>query len=143
MNFSIAGLGVIALVLFGTFYWLAIFATVRAILAFVGVCLLGTTGFLGSILGHIASFLANAGGSASSWAFGVGIAGLIITIPTAVVFIHDLHPKNSAGKRTGWAGILLAALLITGVSGIQAANKIPQDVRTGVQNAQTAVQGGN
>jgi len=136
---SLDVIGVIMIVLFITFYWLNIFATIRALLAFGGVCILGTTGFLGSVLGHIAEWLANLSASASGWAVGVSVAGLLITIPTLVVFIHDLHPKHAAGKRTGWAGILLAALLVTGVSGIAALNKIPADVRTGVTNAQTAV----
>ena len=43
-TFGASALGVLCLGLFGIFYWLGIFATVRAILAFVGTCLLGTAG---------------------------------------------------------------------------------------------------
>ena len=134
-GFSLPALGVLMLVLFGVFYWLAIFATIRAILAFTGTILVGTSGFVGGALGAVARWLVTLGGTLTSWAFGTSVLAAV-TIVVLVVFIHDLHPKNSAGKRTGWAGILLAALLIGGVTGIPALNHVPAAVRTGVQNAQ-------
>lgn len=134
-GFSLPALGVLMLVLFGVFYWLAIFATIRAILAFVGTILIGSAGFVGNALGAAARWLVTLGGTLTSWAFGTSVLAAV-TIVVLVVFIHDLHPRNSAGKRTGWAGILLAALLIGGVTGIPALNNVPSAVRTGVQNAQ-------
>ena len=130
-------MGAIMLVLFGVFYWLSIFATVRAILAFVGTILLGSSGFIGSGLQTAVQWVVNLGGTASGWAFGVATGGMILTIVTLVIFVHDLHPKKTAGKRTGWAGVALAALLLAGVSGIPALNGVPNSVRTGVHNAQT------
>lgn len=56
-SFTVDGLGVICLALFGVFYWLGIFATARAILAFVGTCLIGTAGFLGSGLQAVTAWL--------------------------------------------------------------------------------------
>ena len=134
-GFSLPALGVLMLVLFGVFYWLAIFATIRATLAFVGTILIGSAGFVGNALGAAARWLVTLGGTLTSWAFGTSVLAAV-TIVVLVVFIHDLHPRNSAGKRTGWAGVLLAALLIGGVSGIPALNNVPSAVRTGVQNAQ-------
>ena len=58
-SLSATGIGVLMLVLFGVFYWLSIFATVRAILAFVGTCLIGTVGFLGGALHAIAIWISN------------------------------------------------------------------------------------
>jgi hypothetical protein len=63
-------------------------------------------------------------------------------VVTLIVFIHDLHPRNQAGKRTGWAGVVLALLLLTGASGISALNHVPSAVQGGVTNAKTAVNGG-
>lgn len=129
-------IGVIMLAMFLTFYWLKIFPTTRAILAFVGFCLVAGGG--GHITGAIeqgARWAAHLGGTATEWAAGISAGALIITIPVAIIFIHDLHPKNTAGKRTGWAGIALAALLVSGVSGISAANGIPSDIVHGVNNA--------
>lgn len=131
------GLGLLMLVLFGVFYWLSIFATIRAILAFIGTCLIGTAGFLGGALHAVAVWMANLASSATSWGTGIALGGLSLTIIAGVVFIHDLHPKHTAGKRTGWAGVFLAALLIAGVSGIQALNNVPGNVRNGVTNART------
>jgi hypothetical protein len=138
---SLAALGLVCLVLFATFYWLKIFAATRAILGFIGICLLGLNGVAGGILTTITTWVASLLGVATGALFGVEIGALLLLIPVGVMFIHDLHPKNSAGTRTGWAGIALAVLLVTGVSGFQGLNAIPGAVRTGVTNVQTSLGG--
>jgi hypothetical protein len=130
------------LVLFGVFYWLSIFATIRAILAFVGMCLIGTAGFLGGTLHALATWATHLADSSTAWATGVAVGGTALVIVTGVIFVHDLMPKHTAGKRTGWAGIALAVLLLAGVSGISQLNSIPAGVQTGVSNARSAVNGG-
>jgi hypothetical protein len=142
-SLSATGLGVLMLVLFGVFYYLSIFATIRALLAFVGTCLLGTVGFFGGALHAIAIWISNLAASVTGWAFAAPVGGLILVVVTGVIFIHDLMPKKTAGKRTGWAGIALAALLIAGVSGIPQLNSIPGGVQNGVTNARTVVNGGH
>lgn len=141
-SLSATGIGVLMLVLFGVFYFLSIFATVRAILAFVGTCLVGTVGFLGGALHATALWISNFTDSVTGWAFAASVGGLVLVVITGVIFIHDLMPKKTAGKRTGWAGIALAALLIAGVSGISQLNNIPGGVQNGVTNARTVVNGG-
>lgn len=141
-TFSASALGALMLVLFGIFYWLGIFATVRAVLAFVGTCLLGTAGFLGGTMHALAAWAANAANSGTSWATGIAIGGTALVLITGVMFVHDLMPKHTAGKRTGWAGIALAALLLAGVSGISQLNNIPAGVMNGVTNARTVINGG-
>jgi hypothetical protein len=133
---SASVLGLLMLAAFGLFYFLGIFATARAILAFVGGCLLGTAGFAGGFVSKVAHWAADLANSATSWAFGVGAGAVVLTVLVAIIFIHDLMPKHTAGKRTGWAGLVLALLLVTGVSGIQAANSIPGTVRNGVTTIQ-------
>jgi hypothetical protein len=140
-SFTVSALGVICLVLFGVFYWLGIMATTRAVLAFVGTCLLGTSGFIGGALQAIGSWLVNLANSGTAWATGIAVGGTALVIVAGVVFVHDLMPKHTAGKRTGCAGILLAALLIAGVSGIQALNNVPAGVRNGVTNIQSVLGG--
>jgi len=125
------------LVLFGLFYWLNILPATRAILAFLGTILIAGAGFVGGVLTAVATWLANLGGSVSGWAFGVHAGGIIATIIIGVIFIHDLMPKHAAKKRTGWAGVVLAALIVSGVTGIPALSNVPGAVRNGVQNAQT------
>ena len=75
-TFGASALGVLCLGLFGIFYWLGIFATIRAILAFVGTCLLGTAGFLGGILHTLSLWVADLANAGTGWATGVAVGGL-------------------------------------------------------------------
>jgi len=141
-TFGASALGVLMLVLFGVFYWLSIFATIRAILAFVGTCLIGTAGFLGGALHALATWVTSLANSGTGWAAGVAVGGTALVLVTGIVFVHDLMPKHTAGKRTGWAGVALAVLLLAGVSGISQLNSIPAGVTNGVTNARSVVNGG-
>jgi hypothetical protein len=133
---SLAAIGVLCLIVFAVFLHLTIFATIRAILAFAGVCLIGAVGFIGRMLGDVATWAAHLGGTATGWAFGVAVPAAVF-IALAIYLIHDLHPKHAATKRTGWIAIAVAAMLVAGVSGVKAADGIPNAVRTGVTNART------
>ena len=138
---TLAGIGVLCLALFGVFHWLSIFATVRAIFAFVGVCLIGAVGWVGRMLADVATWAAHLGGSTTGWAFGIAVPAVVFLV-LAVILLHDLHPRHGATKRTGWIAIAVAALLVAGVSGIKAAQSIPSGVRSGVSNARTIIPGG-
>jgi hypothetical protein len=138
-SFTVDGIGVLCLILFGVFYWLRIFAATRAVLAFVGTCLLGTAGFLGGALHAIASWVTNLANTGTTFASGVAIGGTAAVIIAGVIFIHDLMPKHTAGARTGWAGIALATLLVAGVSAIPQLNSVPAGVRNAVSSIQTVL----
>jgi hypothetical protein len=138
-SFTVDGIGVLFLILFGVFYWLRIFATTRAVLAFTGTCLLGTAGFLGGALHAIVSWVTNLANTGTAFATGIAIGGTALVIITGVIFIHDLMPKHTAGTRTGWAGIALAALLVAGVSAIPQLNSVPTAVRNAVSSIQTVL----
>jgi hypothetical protein len=133
--------GVILLVLFGLFYWLNILPTVRAIFAFLGTILIATDGFVGHALTAIATWLAHLGGTVTGIAFGVAVPS-IAAIIFGVIFIHDLMPKHGASKRTGWAGIVLAALIVTGATGIAALNNVGSAVHSGVGTVTSIGSGG-
>lgn len=135
-SLSLGAIGVIFLVLFAVFHYLGIFTTLRAILAFAGVCCLGLIGWFGHLLADIVTWGTHLGGTVTATAFGVGVPAILFIV-LAVIFIHDLHPKNSASKRTGWIGILVAALLVGGVAGFSTLNSIPSTVRSVVSNAKT------
>jgi hypothetical protein len=132
---SLAGIGVLCLALFAVMHWLTIFANIRAVIAFIGVCCIGAVGFVGRLLADVATWAAHIGGSATGWGFGVAV-------PAVVFIVLALHPRHGATKRTGWIAIAVAALLIAGVAGIKSAESIPSAVRTGVTNARTIVPGG-
>ena len=139
-SWSLFGLGVLMLALFGLFYWLAIFTTARALLAFVGTILVGFTGFFGQVLSWLGTEGAKFANWTLSWALGSGAAavgGTVLTVVFLIVFVHDLHPKKTATKRAGWAGIALAVLLLAGVSQIPALNQIVPGVRNGVATVKT------
>lgn len=119
MNLTVSELGVLFLLLFGVFHFLHIFATIRAVLVFLGVVVVGNSGFVGRMLGDLGSWAQRTFGSITGWAIGVSLtAGLFIVL--GVIFAHDLHPKKGASKRTGWIGLALGVLVVAGVTGIPA-----------------------
>ena len=129
--------GVISLVVGIVFYLLGIFPKVQAILAFVGTCIV-TTGWFGHILTKLVVFASNLLGTIIGKVFGIAVAGgVVLVIVLVIYFIHDLHPKNKASKRTFFVGVALAACLVAGISSFQALNGIPAGVRNGVGNAST------
>lgn len=133
--------GVILLVVFGLCYWLNIAATIRALAAFVGTILIAQDGFVGHALTVIATWLAHIGGTVTGILFGVAVPA-IAAIIAGFIFLHDLWPKHSASKRTGWAGIVFAALIVAGVTGISALNGIAPAVHSGVSTVTSIGSGG-
>ena len=117
------------------FYWLGIFIKIRAVMAFIGTCIV-TGGLFGEILTWIVVHVSDLLGSVAGKAFGVALPGLGVIV-LAVIWLHDLHPKKSAKGRTFWIGIALAACLVAGLSSWTALNHIPANVRNGVGTATT------
>jgi hypothetical protein len=130
-----AVIGVLMLVAFGAFYYLNIFATIRALLAFTGTILVGTGGHLLHWAAVAMAWVVTLGGVVTGWAFGTAVEASVTLIVLAV-FTYDLWPKHSAGKRTGWAGIALALLLLSGASGIGFLNSLPGVIQSGVTSLQ-------
>jgi hypothetical protein len=119
MTLTVPELGALFLLLFGVFHFLGIFATIRAVLVFLGIVVVGTFGFIGRMLSDVGLWAQHAFGSVVNWAIGVPLAaGLFVIL--AIVLVHDLHPKNAATKRTGWVAIACGLLVAVGVAGIPA-----------------------
>lgn len=127
---SLLAWGGIALVAAFLFFWLGILPKTQVILAFIGTCIV-TGGLFGSLLTRAADLVSNLLGTLTGKVFGVAIPGLLVIV-LLIIFIHDLLPKKSAGKRTFWVGIALAACLVAGLSSFTALNQVPANVRTGV-----------
>jgi hypothetical protein len=119
VHLTVPELGALFLVLFGLFHWLGILAATRAVLALLGTVAIGTGGTAGRVLADVSAWLAHAGGAVTAWAFGAAVAGVAFII-ALVIFIHDLHPKKGASRRTGWVAILLGISLAGGVAAIPA-----------------------
>jgi hypothetical protein len=141
-SLTLLGIGVLMLVAFGLFYWLTIFATFRAILAFAGVILVGYAGWLGRTIHTVTMWIVHLGNSLTGWALGVAVCGTALTLIAGGIFLHDLHPKKATQKRTGWAGVALALLLLAGATGIPALNGIAPGIRNGVSSVRTIGNGG-
>src|SRR2546421_7753599 len=103
------GTGAGLITLFVVFYWLGIFAKTRALFAFLGVCLL-IGGIVGRILTAAATWIAQISDKLASALFGVAGGITLISVVLAIIFIHDMLPRNRAGKRTAFIGIALAAI---------------------------------
>jgi hypothetical protein len=136
MHLTTPELGALFLVLFGLFYWLGIFAKLRAVLAFLGAVWIGSGGVAGRLLADIVIFLQHVGGTVTAWLFGGAITGILFIV-AVVIFIHDMHPKKGASKRTGWIALLLGASLATAAVTfpalapvVTAVQSIPQSVTT-------------
>jgi hypothetical protein len=140
MTLTVPELGALFLLLFAVFHFLGILATTRAVLVFLGVVVVGTSGFIGRMLGDIGTWAQHAFGSVTNWAIGVPLAaGLAIVV--AIVVIHDLHPKNSATKRTGYLAIALGVFVAVGVAGIPALAGLRGVIVSLMGNATTAING--
>lgn len=145
MNLTIAAIGGGLIVLFVVFHLLGILPTTRAAFVFAGICLVagaaaGAAGFDFVIV--LVTWVESLLSDITQWLIGVRLGPLILLIGSGAFFIHDLHPKHGAGKRTGWAAITLALVLIVGVAQVPALSHIPGDIQQGVNNARTSVQTG-
>ena len=136
MSVTVPELGALLLVFFGLFYWLGIFAKTRAVFAFLGAVAIGTGGAVGHLLTRVTTALANAGGAVTTWLFGGAIAGVLF-IAAAVIFIHDMHPKKGATRRTGWIALLLGASLVTASVSIPALAPVASGVDSLLANVTT------
>jgi hypothetical protein len=140
MDLSVPELGAIFLLLFGIFYWLGIFATIRAVLAFLGVVAVGSGGFIGGLLTSIVNWAQGAAGSVTGWALGVGLP-VALTIGLGVVFFYFLHPRNQTSKHTGWIGLALGALVVGGTAGIPALSGLDSGIIQALSSAVSIISG--
>jgi hypothetical protein len=138
VSLTVPELGAFLLVFFGLFYWLGIFAKTRAVFAFLGAVAIGTGGSLGHLLARASTALQNAAGAVTVWLFGGAVAGVLF-IAAAVIFIHDMHPKKGASKRTGWVALLLGASLATAAVSIPALAPVSSGVDSLLASAATFI----
>lgn len=134
MTLTPAEAGVLLALVFAVFYWLGIFATTTAVLGFLWVTLLGTSGWVGRILGDVTSLAVRLTGQVGGDLFG-GFLVAGITVALAIVYFHDLHPRNVTGRRTAWIGAALACLVDAGLTGIPALSGLHEGIVSAVTSA--------
>lgn len=140
MHLTVPELGVLFLLLFGVFHYLHIFAATRAVLVFLGVVIVGSSGFIGRMLADVGVWAQNTFGSITNWAIGVPLAaGLFVIL--AVVLVHDLHPKKGATPRTGWVALACGVLVAVGIAGIPALSGLHSAIVSLMGSATSLVNG--
>ena len=117
MFLSIPEAGVALLIAFVVFLWLGILPTVTAIFGFVSVILLSDSGWLGHILANVAAWANRFTETALGHVIGAS-AAFALTLGLIIVFLHDLHPKHTTGRRTAWIGVALGVLIVSGLTGL-------------------------
>jgi hypothetical protein len=122
--------GAAALVVGVVLYALGIMPKTQAALAFIGTCIV-TGGLFGHLLARITVDVAHLTNTLTGKIFGTAIPGLLVIV-LLIYFVHDMHPKKNAKKRTFFIGIALAACLVAGIAPWQTLNNVPGSVRTGV-----------
>jgi hypothetical protein len=122
--------GLILTVVSVTLLWLHVFPATRAVMIFVGICLMG--GKLAAILTAVARGVSHVTDGLLGKLFGASVGGILVVV-FGIILVTHLHPKGKgAGRSTFWISAFLACLLIAGVSTFAAVNGIPADIKTGV-----------
>jgi hypothetical protein len=131
---SPTAIGVALLGVFGVLYFLGRMPTVTALSGFFGVVLTGTTGWLGRTLADVATWVqVHVVGRLTADIAGSSLA-FLATLIIGVIFVHDLHPRHTTGRRTAWLGIALGAIIVAGATGIPALNDLRQQIVSGVSS---------
>ena len=134
MSLTVSELGALLLVLFAVFYWLGILPVVTAVFGFIGAVLVGTSGWLGRVAVDIGGWVSHFLGDITADLIGVAVVG-VLTIILGVIFIHDLSPKKTTGKRTAWVGVFLGFLIAAGATGIPALDGLHSAIVSGASSA--------
>jgi len=126
-----AGTGFVLVALSAAMYWRNRFATIRAVLVFLGILLMG--GGVATIAARFIGFLMGLLGATVGHWLGVGteaVVGAIVVILAFVVF-HDWAPKNSAKKSTYWMSAVLAVIIVAGLTPFGVLNNLPANLTNG------------
>ena len=134
MSLTVSELGALLLVLFAVFYWLGILPVVTAVIGFIGAVIVGTSGWLGRVAADVAGWVQHLLGTVTADLLGVSFVGILAVI-LLVIFIHDLSPKKSTGKRTAWIGVALGLLIAVGATGIPALDGLHSAIVSGASSA--------
>lgn len=135
------GASVIVLTLAAMFLWLNIMPKITALLVLAGGTGL-TAGLVGQFYQQSGDWATSTAGSLTAAGFGASAAG-VFGLAALVLFIHDLWPKHSAGRRTAAAALALPVTVgaIGGTVG-GTAMSVLQQYESGVGTMLTTLVGG-
>lgn len=124
-------LGAILIVGAVTLFVVGWLPTIRSVMIFVGILLVGTSGHLTVWLGKVMGLLANLTSAATAWLIGAAVPG-ILAIVLLIFLIYDWHPKNKAGRRTTVIAAALAIMIAAGITSIGALNNLGPAVQSNI-----------
>lgn len=127
---------VIAFVAFVVLHWLNIMPKVRAVAALAAGTGI-TAGVIGRVMRAGAAWLTHLAGTATAVLLGAAIPAAL-AIALLIIFVHDMHPRRKASRRTALIGFALPVLLST--AGITALASIPGGISSTVTNTVHSVQ---
>lgn len=132
MSLTPSELGAILAILFAGFLVLKIFAKTTAVIGLLAIVLIGTSGWVGRLVGDVTGAGVRLLTSVGAAVLGAGAAAVIgVVIYLVIHYAHGLHPKHSATQAHAWIGVALGALIVAGLTGIPALNGL----HTGIVNA--------
>lgn len=133
-----AEFGFLMIVLSAFLQWRNRLPTIRVIMVIIGIFMVGFTGWLihktASLMLLLTSLLGNTVGTFIGVAGSTIFAGIVVWMCAHV--LHDLLPKNRAGKSTYYVAALLSILIVAGATPFAALNNLPATVRTGTSQIQ-------
>jgi quinol-cytochrome oxidoreductase complex cytochrome b subunit len=132
--------GVLLVVGAVTLYVVGWLPTVRAIMVFLGILLVGTAGHLLGWLAYVVKALAGVTSVATAWAFGIALpaAALLVLL---ILAVYDMHPRNKASRRTFWVAAALALIIASGATTLPALSSLRASVQQGVTQSQNTLGG--
>lgn len=134
-SLSSSGIGALMLIAAFTFNSRNIFVTLSAWLGFLGVVLLGTTGWIGRTLTDVTGFAERVAGNLGGYLVGSAeIVVIGIFLVAAVHYLHDVLPRKGRGARpaTLYYGVALGAIIVAGATGIPALSGLHQAIVTAI-----------
>ena len=96
---------VIAFVAFVILHWLNIMPKIRAVAALVAGAGI-TAGVIGRVMRAGAAWLTHLAGTATAVLLGAAIPAAL-AISLLIIFVHDMHPRRKASRRTALIGFAL------------------------------------
>lgn len=128
---------VLAFVAFLVLHWLNILPKTRAVAALIAGAGI-TTGLLGSLLRDGAEWLTRLAGTVTAVLVGAAVPAAL-AVALLIIFVHDMHPRRKASRRTAVIAFVLPLLL--SAAGITALSSLPGDVTQAVTTTITSVGG--
>jgi hypothetical protein len=124
----------IAVALAFTAHFTGRFRKAAPAVVFLGIIALGTSGKIVALVARLLSFVMGVAGGLATHLLGYTISTMAAVLVAVLVylFLHGLHPKNSASSGTFWIAVVLGVMVAAAATPFAALNNLPATVNQGV-----------